>query len=125
MPYEINVAQGLVHWTHTGDEPPGAWTHTLDQIVSDPLFTSGFHILEDLRADPDLPALKDIHKGVATILAQERRLGCCRWAVVLRTGSPALYGMLRMAELILEASSVTLRPFTDVEGALDWLGASR
>jgi hypothetical protein len=125
MPYEIDVAQGLVRWTHTGEEPPGAWTHTLRQIVSDPRFTSGFHILEDLRADPELPALKDIHKGVATILAQERHLGRCRWAVVLRAGSPALYGMLRMAELILEASSVDLRPFTDVEGALDWLGASR
>ena len=121
MPYEIDPTRRLVAWTHTASEPAGVWTRTLETILADPLFTSGFHILEDSRADADLPDASDIRKGVNTIRRYQQGLGRCRWAVVLRQGSPAFYGMLRMAEMLLTETSISLRPFTDMSAAVAWL----
>jgi hypothetical protein len=121
VPYDIDPTRELVAWTHTASEPAGVWTRTLEAILADPLFTSGFHILEDSRADHDLPNASDIRKGVNTIRRYQRALGRCRWAVVLRQESPAFYGMLRMAEMLLNETSVSLRPFTDMSEAVAWL----
>lgn len=122
MPYQIEPTRRLVVWTHDESEAPGVWTRELETILADPLFTSGFNILEDLRADSDLPVAGDVRKGVNTIRRYHQALGHCRWAVVLRDGSPAFYGMLRMAEMLLEQTSISLRPFTDVSEALAWIG---
>ena len=122
MPYEIEPTRRLVIWTHTHAEAPGVWTRTLETILADPRFTPGFNILEDLRADPDLPSVPDVHQGAATIRAYEPRLGHCRWAVVLRPDSPAFYGMLRMADILVNDTPISLQPFTDVDEALAWLG---
>jgi hypothetical protein len=124
MHYEIEVAQRLVRWTHTGEEPPGMWTRTLDQILADPAFSSGFNFVEDLRADPTPPTTMDVHQGAAFIAAHRHRLGPCHWAVVVPAGSPLFFGMIRMANLLLETSPILLRPFTDLDEALNWLGAS-
>jgi hypothetical protein len=121
MPYEIDVTQRLVRWTHMGVEPPGTWTRTLDDILADTAFSTGFDILEDLRADPTVPTAADVQKGANAIAARQRLLGHCRWAVVVNTNSPVFFGMLRMASLLLDTSAITLEPFTDLERATRWL----
>jgi hypothetical protein len=49
-----------------------------------------------------------------------RRLGRCRWALVVR--GTAAYGMGRMAEALCVVTSVQMRVFTDLPEAMDWLG---
>ena len=122
MPYEIDPTRRLVTWTHTGSELPGVWTRTLESILADPRFAPGFNILEDLRADADVPHGNDVRKGAATLERYADALGSSRWAVVLRPDSPAFYGMLRMAQIPLEQTgTITLRPFTDLDAAHAWL----
>jgi hypothetical protein len=124
LPYEIDPTRRLVVWTHTAAEPAGVWTRTLEQILADPLFAPGFRIIEDLRDDPDSPESSDVRKGVITIRRFRERLGRCRWAVLLRPESVATYGMLRMAEILLDDASVTLRPFVEMADALAWVSKS-
>jgi hypothetical protein len=121
MPYEIDSTRRLVLWRHTESEPAGEWTRTLESILKDPRFTTGFSILEDSCSDPDLPEAADVRKGVNLIGRYQSALGHCRWAVVLREDSPAFYGMLRMAEMLLDHTSISLRPFTDIRQAVGWL----
>jgi hypothetical protein len=121
MVYEIDTAQRLVRWTHRGAEAPGTWTHTLDEILADPAFRRGFNILEDLRTDPTVPTTADVNRGANAICARQHLLGRCRWAVVVTAKSPAYFGMLRMASLLLDTSMIVLRPFTDPREAFDWV----
>jgi hypothetical protein len=121
MPYQIDPTRRMVLWTHTESEAPGVWTRTLEMILADRCFTSGFNILEDMRQDSTLPAASDVRKGVNTIRRYHLALGDCHWSVVLRKDSPAFYGMLRMAEMLLDDTAISLRPFTDMSDALRWL----
>jgi hypothetical protein len=55
--------------------------------------------------------------------SHREQLGHCRIASV--TNSPAVYGMTRMAEVLAQRTTVTVRVFRDMETAYQWVMEGR
>jgi hypothetical protein len=93
------------------------WQATIEAILQDARFQSGFGILLD-RSRLSSPATSDYMVRLVHFVEQTKIDGV-RWAIV--TSDPASFGMGRMAEQI--APEGTIRTFKDRREAEIWLGS--
>lgn len=91
----------------------------VDDLLDDPAHDPRFNGLSDHRrvTHPLSPA--QLYRLVVHVRQVRDRIAPERWAVV--TGSLAAYGMARMLSAYAERLSIDLRPFRDMDEALEWL----
>jgi hypothetical protein len=120
--HEIDPVRRLVRLTHVGRTPPAVWRDTIDLVVAQPDFRRGFDFIDDLSVRVDVPTSMDVRNAVDFLNSRQPSLAPCRWAVVVHPQVPAIFGMVRMAEGLMEGSTISLRAFTSISQALIWLG---
>jgi hypothetical protein len=120
--YEIDPIRRLVRLTHVSRASPAMWRDAVDRVLSQPAFQRGFDFIDDLTARVDVPSTLDIRSAVDFLASRQASLAPCRWAMIVHPEMPATFGMIRMAEGLMEGSPITLRAFTSVGQALVWLG---
>ena len=120
LTYSIDLECHLV--TLTGARVPDfdEWNATMRRLLADPDFQPGFDFLTDRRMAEAAPTADYLRRAVSFLDLNRKRLGHCRWALVV-TG-PAAFGMGRMAEALCSETSVQMRVFTDLMEAQSWLG---
>jgi hypothetical protein len=79
-------------------------------------------IIDDLAVRVDVPTSLDIRNAADFLNSRHTSIAPCRWAVIVHAQLPAVFGMLRMANGLIEGSPISLRAFTSVGQALIWLG---
>jgi hypothetical protein len=121
--YEIDPLRRFVRLTHVSRTPPALWRDTIDAVLAEPGFQRGFDFVDDLSVRVDVPTV-DIQNAVDFLNSRQSSIAPCRWAVVVHPQMPAVFGMLRMAELLMQGSPVSLRVFTSVGHTLAWLGSA-
>jgi hypothetical protein len=120
--YEIDPSRRLVRMTHVSRASPAIWQDAIDRVLSDAAFQHGFDFIDDLTVRVDVPSTLDIHSAVDFLARRQASLAPCRWAMIVHPEMPAIFGMIRMAEGLMERSPIRLRAFTSVSQALAWLG---
>jgi len=117
LAYEIDPRAGRVHVTYGTQPTFDQWAATMERIIGDPQYETGFGFLLD-RSRVTRPASTDyIHRMVNFIESCADRNGDARWALlVVDLGS---FGMARMAELL--SLSGKIRAFFIMEEAKTWL----
>jgi hypothetical protein len=121
--YEIDPLRRFVRLTHVSRTPSAIWQEAIDAVLAEPGFQRGFDFIDDLTVRVDVPTTADIRNVVDFLNSRQSSIAPCRWAVVVRPQMPAVFGMLRMAESLMQGSPVSLRAFTSVGQALAWLGS--
>src|SRR5262245_54109520 len=120
--HEVDPVRRLVRMTHVSRTPPVVWRDTIDLVVAHPDFQRGFDFIDDLSVRVDIPSSVDIRNMVDFLNSRQTSLAPCRWAMVVHPQLPAIFGMVRMAEGLMEGSAISLRAFTSIGQALIWLG---
>jgi hypothetical protein len=120
--YVIDPQRRLVRFTHVSRTPIAEWRDTIDAVLASRDYRCGFDFIDDFAVRIDAPSTADVRSAVECLINRQDTIGPCRWAVVVHPQMPAMFGMIRMAESLMEGSSITLRAFTSVSQALIWLG---
>lgn len=120
--YAIDTHRRLVRFTHVSRTPIAEWRDTIDAVLAHADYQRGFDFIDDFAVRIDVPTTADVQRAVEFLINRQSAIGPCRWAVVVHPQMPALFGMIRMAESLMQGSSITLRAFTSVSQALIWLG---
>jgi hypothetical protein len=112
---EARLVRGEAWGSFTTDE----LLTVIDDLVDDPAYDPTYNGLSDHRrvTRPISPA--QLYRLIVHIRQVRDRIAPERWAVV--TGSLAAYGMARMMSVYAERLSIDLRPFHDMDEALEWL----
>jgi hypothetical protein len=121
LTYHIDPARNVVLLNYGEHQPTfEQWRSVMDQLLRDPLFKPGLHLLSDRRRLCEAPTTRMVESMSHYVGARRERFGKGRWAIA--TGTPAEYGMVRMAEVLFEAvgSHMTLRAFTNFDEAERW-----
>ena len=121
--YRIDYKPSLVFLIYGTRQPTfDEWRAGMDALLDDPLFHSGMPIVSDRRRLVGAPTTAVIQMMAAYEYEHRERFGACRWAVVTGPEARAEFGMARMSQAMLEGgrSRITLRPFTDVDEAIEW-----
>ncbi len=121
LTYHIDPARNVVVLTYGEQQPTfEEWCSVMDELLRDPLFRPGLHLLSDRRRVCEALSTRMVEGMSHYVGTRRERFGKRRWAVA--TGTPAEYGMARMAEVLFEAvgSHVTLRAFTNFDDAERW-----
>ncbi len=121
--HEIDPLRRVVRLTHVSRTPRPLWQETIDLVVTQPQFQRGFDFIDDLTVRVDVPTMVDIRNAVDFLNSRQSSIAPCRWAVVVHLQMPAIFGMLRMAESLMQGSPINLRAFTSVSQAIAWLGS--
>jgi hypothetical protein len=120
--YEVDPLRRLVRLTHVSRTPLALWQAAIDAVLTDPGFQRGFDFIDDVTVRVDVPTTVDIRNAVAFLASRQASIAPCRWAIVVHPQMPAIFGMIRMGEALMEGSPIRLRAFTSVGQALVWLG---
>jgi hypothetical protein len=120
--YVIDPLRRLVRLTHVNRTAVAQWRDTIDLVLTQPDFQRGFDFIDDLSVRVDVPSTADIRNAVEFLVSRQSALAPCRWAIVVHPQVPAVFGMVRMAESLMDGSPIMLRAFTSVSQALIWLG---
>jgi hypothetical protein len=121
LTYHIDSARSVVLLIYGEQQPTfDQWRSVMDELLRDPLFRPGLHLLSDRRRLCEASTTRMIENMSHYVAARRDRFGRGRWAIA--TGTPAEYGMVRMAEVLFETvgSHVTLRAFTNFDEAERW-----
>jgi hypothetical protein len=70
-----------------------------------------------------VPVRADVERFARWIHQHAAVLGRVRWAVVVQPSALAAFGMARVWEALTTGSGVTLRAFTDLQAAFEWVGS--
>jgi hypothetical protein len=97
------------------------WSGALTDLLSNPSFRPGFHVVEDARAVVAVPARADVERFARWIHDHASAFGAVRWAMVVPPSANAVFGMARVGEALTAGSGVTLRAFTDLQAAFAWV----
>ena len=119
MPVSWTISQGFVyvvsdeHWTLE------EWMTSVDALLADPRYEPGMGLLHDRRRTARTPFSQEVRAAVDFIRARADALGKARWGLVVE--GLAGYGMGRMAEALIDGSSIELRVFRDLAVAEAWV----
>jgi hypothetical protein len=117
--YQIELPRELVRTKATGSVTWGEVADHLRQLKADPQFRAPLNVLLDLTACTSLPD-RDQLEGVANQLknlgGRERFQRCA-----IAASRSALYGMLRMFEVLAQEQFVATHTFHTVPEAELWL----
>ena len=120
LSYSIDVRRCRVTVTATAQPTFDEWVHVHTAFLRDPAFRCGFDLLWDRRGYRTAPDRAYIERVIAWWHDHQAAMGDGRVATVVPDGTPAAYGMARMAE-ILGRSESSLRAFHDIDQAVQWL----
>jgi hypothetical protein len=120
--HEVDSLRRLVRLTHVSRTPLALWQAAIDTVLTDPAFQRGFDFIDDLTVRVDVPTTVDIRNAIAFLASRQASIAPCRWAIAVHPHIPAIFGMIRMGEGLMEGSPIRLRGFTSVGQALTWLG---
>ena len=120
LSYSIDVRRCRVTVTATAQPTFDEWVQVHIAFMRDPAFQRGFDLLWDRRGYRTAPDRGYIEQVMAWWRDHQAALGDGRVATVVPDGTPAAYGMARMAE-ILGRSESSLRAFHDIDQAVRWL----
>ena len=121
--YQIDRGRALVTLTYGTDQPTIAqWRGVMDAVLGDPGFLTGMAFVSDRRRLIEAPSTAMIRQMAAYEYDHREQFGTCRWAVVTDQAALAEFGMARMSQAVLEGgdSRIELRPFTDMDKAVQW-----
>jgi hypothetical protein len=119
MPVSWTISEGLAYFTSYEHGTLEEWMRSVDALLADPDYTPGMGVLHDRRRIANSPSSQEVSAAVAFIEARASAVGNARWALV--ASSTAGYGMDRMAQMLLQGTSVTLRVFHELGEAEDWV----
>jgi hypothetical protein len=120
LTYSIDARRCRVTVTATAQPTFPEWVQIHAAFMRDPAFTPGFDLLWDRRSYRTAPDRAYIEQVIAWWRDHQAVLGDGRVATVVPDGTPAAYGMARMAESLGRSES-SLRAFHDMEQAVRWL----
>jgi hypothetical protein len=122
LTYTIHPDRSLIVVTRIRPATFEQWSQAMTELLSDPSFASGFHLVDDSRAVSTAPARADVERFARWIREHAGVLGAVRWAVVVQPSALAAFGMARVGEALTAGSGITLRAFTDLREAIAWVG---
>lgn len=118
MPIAWQIRDGLVRLETTDAWTIDEWKTAAEAFIADPGFRPGMGIVND-RRQARAPTTQEVKAVVAFAQARSSGIGKARWAAV--AADSANYGMSRMAQFLLEGTSVTLGVFRDPDDAETWV----
>jgi hypothetical protein len=95
------------------------WERVVETALKDPLRRPG-RILSDRRRMAGAHSVAFVEQIVRFFERRKDALGPTRWAV-LTADHDAVYGMVRMASVLAEATQVQVQAFTSLTPAVEWL----
>ena len=117
--YRIDKGNRIIFAEVEGDFTLEDIIKTINSVVSDRDFRSGFNVLSDHRKIGE-PATTQQMQGMAAHLESlSYAYGGTKWAMLV--SKEASYGMMRMLSALVENVPIELRVFRDMEEALTWL----
>jgi hypothetical protein len=117
--FSIDTEAGIVTLDYTGDPSFGEWASTMDAVLRDAAFRTGYGILIDRSRLKKIPETQYIRRVVEYVRAHESLFGDSRVATLV--SSTGAYGMARMSQILLDDSTARVKAFTDRAAALKWL----
>lgn len=115
----VDPTQHVVTLHFTGTTSFEQWKTTMDELLANPAYQPGMCVVSDHREAADIPSPEFVRAKVDWLEAHADAFPGCGWAIIAR--DLADYGMSRMAEMLIERTSVSLRAFRDYREARDWL----
>jgi hypothetical protein len=117
--YKIDPAKKLIHTRCIGDVNPKEVSEHFRELESDPYRPDRLNVLLDLTEMTSLPITQEL-RGVSHDLRQVRgklQFGAC--AII--TSNDALFGMMRMFQVLAEEYFAVTRVFKKIKEAQAWL----
>ena len=122
MPFSWRIAENLVYIKGEGEAAREDWRVAVEAILADPRHEPGMGLLQDHRAVTRIPTTAEIQVAASFLRGRADQLGIARWALVV--ANDASFGMGRVAEVILENTSIVARVFRDRAEAETWARGS-
>jgi hypothetical protein len=119
LSYSIDSRARLVLFHYAGSADFSEWAAVMQSLLSDPEYRPGFGFLTDRRSQIEIPSTAFVRSVIDFLHRNGEAIGVKRWATVV--GSPAGYGMGRMAQQLGHELPFEIEIFSDVETARSWL----
>jgi hypothetical protein len=119
LTYTIDPAAGVVSVAVTSPPSPADTRALLRSVAADPGYRPGMPLLVDRRPVPEPPSVAYVNELPVVLREMARATAPCRTAVLV--GTPAVYGMLRMASALAGDTGVEVGAFRDENLARRWL----
>ena len=120
MTTTIDSTLGLVTFVYRSNPTFEEWRSAMEAVFAHPDYRPGFHFLGDRRAAPAPPSREFFEQALEFTIAHADQVRGARWATLV--GTPAGYGMARVAQAISEGTRpIEFEIFTDLGAALSWL----
>lgn len=117
--YRIEPTTGMPVFGLEGPMSFDEWEQVVDTALQDPRRRPG-RILSDRRRMSGAPSTAFVEQIVHFFERRKDALGPTRWAV-LTADHDAVYGMVRMAQVLAEPTPVEVEAFTQLGPAIAWL----
>jgi len=115
---EFTVSSRCVVIVFTGEYDHSDLRATLKRISLEPSFEKNSDVICDARKSRSSPSVNEIRKMLDVIQMSDNDFSG-RWAVLV--GDPLRFGLTRMAGVFGEVVGVHIRPFKEMQEAVDWL----
>ena len=118
MPIVWQIRDGLVWLTTTDPWTMEDWRGAATAFLAHPDFRPGMGTIND-RRQGRAPSTREVKAMLDFVQVQRSAVGTARWTAV--TTDNTSYGMVRMAQVLFEESSVRLGVFHSLEDAEAWV----
>ena len=115
----VDTTQHVVTLRYTGTTSFEQWREAMHALLANPAYQPGMCVVADHREADDIPSPEFVRAKVDWLEAHADSFPGCGWAIIAR--DLADYGMSRMAEMLVERTTVALRAFRDYAEARAWL----
>jgi hypothetical protein len=119
MPISWRIVDGVVFLKSIGSATFEEWRAAVEGFLAHPDHKPGMGVVHDWRGLGEAPLPSDIRTRADYVKRHASSLARPRWALVVTEG--VNYGMGRMAEGLVDGSSVELRAFRDLAEAEAWV----
>jgi hypothetical protein len=117
--FSIDTKAGIVTLDYSGDPSFDEWASTMEAVLRDAAFRTGYGILIDRSHLKTIPETQYIRRVVEYVQSHESLLGDSRVAILI--SSIGAYGMVRMSQILFDDLTGKTQAFTDRAAALKWL----
>lgn len=119
MPVSWRIETELVWLESSAQATLDEWREALEAVLADPRYRPGMGLVHDRRKLAWVPTTEQVTAATNHIAGRSMAIGKARWGLVV--AGAAGFGMGRMAEILLERTSVTLGVFRDLDEAEAWV----
>ena len=119
---EIDSEQriAILTWTQEPKDFLG-WKQHFEKVLVDPRFRPDFGIISDWRGLREAPTNSFVEEFLEALQqARARKQFSGRWATVVSTAHPAVFGVGRMTEMRAELKGLEYRIYRDLQRAVLW-----